>query len=436
MIFLGLVGLQACKTAEPPPPASIVPDAERPFLLSPLTALDETRQAALDPAAAEQIRQLFESFERGRPAAEVAAVAERLLVHDSELAPARLLLAQARYLANDFAATVAALREIGDGLQDYSAAQLLLARALERLGEIPEAYESFSALANRSALAAAKAGELAGSAQEILRLRIAEALAQARIEDALAILTRLESWAPGELKTLEARLSVVVAQSDVRAEIETLRQIVRQGATPEWRSRLGDLEVEQGDVRAGLEIFENLLKEFPDDASYAERAEKAKFRWRLDRLPARIQQIARKAELSRGDLAALIYWLLPPVRYSQVLDPPIAGDILDHPAQQEIVKVVNLGLMDIDETLHRFQPEANTNRRAGLGALLTLLQKVAKRSCVEGELPGRDNRAWVCRHAAACGFIANEAECLPSAPLSGSQAVDLIRLCLEALESS
>ncbi len=98
-----------------------------------------------------------------------------------------------------------------------------------------------------------------------------------------------------------------------------------------------------------------------------------------------MQAIARKSELTRADLASLLFWLLPPVQHSPAVDPPIASDILNHPAQQEILRVTDLELMEVDETLHRFNPDATSSRRATLAALLAVL--------AQQRLPLRGRRA-------------------------------------------
>jgi hypothetical protein len=49
---------------------------------------------------------------------------------------------------------------------------------------------------------------------------------------------------------------------------------------------------------------------------------------------------------------------VPQIRTARPGAAQIASDIVDHPSRDEIARVANLGLMSIDETLHRFSPNA------------------------------------------------------------------------------
>ena len=243
--------------------------------------------------------------------------------------------------------------------------------------------------------------------------------------------------ADGARLGLERRLYFETGRRE--QELETIRLLVADGlplaedgpTLQELELRLGDLELEVGDVRAGMELFERLAAENPDDPVPADRVEKARFLWRLELLPPKVQEIARAQELDRADLATLLYWLFPTVRFSEADDPPIATDILDHDQREEILRVLDLGLMDVDETVHRFHPDQGATRQVLLAALLGLLQSAEPPApCVAGEptLPVQSrSRRWICETATRCGLMTDAVECLPAAVLSGVEAVDLVR---------
>jgi len=209
-------------------------------------------------------------------------------------------------------------------------------------------------------------------------------------------------------------------------------------ASDEILERLGDLELEIGDVRAGLEQFEMLAERYPDAPELAEKVARAKFLWRLELLPPYVQELAKKARLNRAEFATLLYWLVPEVRYAQVSNPPIATDILDHPRREEILRVMNLGLMSIDQTLHRFAPAAPMTRVLALMALIRLLKlSDLEFSCLAEVEATALAGSWTltCRKAAQCRMIPEEADCLPAAEISGPEALDLFRRCLDLLGS-
>ena len=122
---------------------------------------------------------------------------------------------------------------------------------------------------------------------------------------------------------------------------------------------------------------------------------------------------------------------MPNVHYGRPSSGRIATDVLDDPRQEEIVRVVNLGLMDVDTTLHRFSPSSPVRRGAALRSLSHLLSRFAPgAACLAG------SSSSACDVAVRCGLIPTADDCQPSAPLSGSAAVDFLGRCLELLGAS
>lgn len=425
--LVALLLLASCKTVAPPPPEPTIPPNERAFLLDPTVSAP-----SVDASLRAQVQAAYSSFERGQSAYQVGVLATKILESAPQSPPALVLLAETDYLEGRFEAVVERLRPLLVEQPAYVAAALVAGRSLERLGDTLGAFEVYLSVSDLDSTSAAKASELRKLALDLLAAKAKIAVSSGLLEDADAILVRLEALAPSEKRTLETRLAIVRARSQEREEISVLRQLAHIDDSREVRERLGDLEVKIGDVKAGLEILESLLRQEPEDSSLAAQVERAKFRWRLERLPLRVQAIARKAELTRADLASLLYWLLPQVQHSPAVDPPIASDILNHPAQQEILRVTDLELMEVDETLHRFNPDLVSSRRVSLAALLSLLAR-QRASCMAGEKAARESRAWVCRKSVECGLLGDESQCQPSTPISGSDAVDLMKACLDLL---
>jgi tetratricopeptide (TPR) repeat protein len=428
--LLLLLVLASCKTAAPPPPRPTIPPEEREFLLNPTVAAP-----SVEPFLHARIEEAYRSFDQGRSPAEVEAVARKILEAAPGVPSALVLLAQTEYLTGQYQAVVERLRPLLAEQPAYVAAAVLAGRSYERLGDELAAFEAYRGVAELDQVAGARAAELRRKAVELMTAEARQAAGESRYEDAEAILARVDALSPGAKSSLEIRLEIHRGRNQVREELAVLRQLAPVAGSRPLRERLGQLEVDIGDVKAGLEVFEALLREQPGDAALLAQVDRAKFRWRLERLPARVRAIARKAELTRADLASLLYWLLPPVQHSPVVDPPIAGDILNHPAQQEILRVTDLGLMEVDETLHRFNPDGASNRRATLAALLALLAR-QRLPCVAGESLAKDARAWVCRKSVECGLLGDESRCQPGSPISGTDAVDLLKACLDRLGDS
>lgn len=474
LLLVAILLLGACSTSEPPAPASSVPVDERPFVVDPLVGYP----LIADPIRAESVRAAYASLARGATPESAAASARTLLEAAPEFHPARVLLAQTDYLAGRPREAAEALEALlaepalaGD--LPYTAASLLLARSRERLGEIPLAYARYRDLAATSTLAAERADALRERAWEIVSRRFEDALERGRLDAATGHLARLRSWldpaahralepaadpsdprpviAPSDVPEeaiglLDAERRLLEAKGDRDAELAVLSRLVDLRPTPERIWRRGDLELDVGDVRAGLELFEALAADRPESlgeerlAELPDRVAAARFLWKIELLPPAVRELSRRPELDRAGLASLLYWLLPGVRFAEVDDPPIAADILEHESRREILSVLDQGLLGSDRTRHRFLPDAPATRLDALAAVLTFVQSAADPgpACLDGELrraAAERPRNWVCQTAARCGLIGDPLDCLPAARVSGREALDLVRRGLEALEA-
>ena len=431
LLGTGVSLLVAGCAAGPPPPKVVpaVPAEERPYLLAPTEGypltVDRERALRVDEAHVALV-------ERGGNGAARAA-ASQLLEQDPGFHPAQVLLAQAQFLAHDPGAVTEGLSAVTAELPTYTAAALLLGRAAELQRDLPLAYRAFHGAAAVDALAAERSAALLGGALEQLSARLDDNLKRQRLDDAEASLQLMRAWAPGAEPTLVAARSMAVARGDGSAELVAVRALC--ALHPEDRGlleRRGDLEVEFGDAKGGMQIFDGLLRGEPGNQRLQGKLGAARFRWRMQLLPAKVREVARHAQLNRGELALLLYWLLPDVRYGQAASARIATDVLDHPYREEIVRVVNLGLMDVDESLHRFGADRAASRPEAAAAVLRVLARDRRAACL-AQSPGPIGRDVACELAVRCGLTVESGDCLPGLPLSGGAALDLIQRAVDQL---
>jgi hypothetical protein len=246
----------------------------------------------------------------------------------------------------------------------------------------------------------------------------------------------MEKWLPDETLTLESAAAVARATDNLKAELEAVAQL--SARSPDNRplaERRATLELAVGDAGAGLRVFQELAAEYPEDGQLQDQLARARFLWRLQLLPIEARDLVNRTELSRGDFAAMLYWLFPEVRYGEGRQVRIANDVLDQPYRDEIVRVVNLGIMDVDERLHQFSPTRAVTRSEALASLVRLLsRRQPPIACVGGvrsqDPPGVET---VCGVGTDCGLLASAADCRPAGSVSGSEAVELSRLTLNLL---
>jgi hypothetical protein len=429
----------ACAERLPParPPAAPESEAastlrrERAYLLNPLEGYGQT----LDPARGERITRAYEALARAGSVAPARQAAAELLAAAPDLGPAKVLAAQVDFALGNDRAVVERLLPVGDAQPNYTASQLLLGRAAERAGDVPLAYAAFRAVAARNGKAFERTGDLHARALQAVSEQLQAALRgnrADRLAEAERDLALLNAWGPGELPTLEAARALAVARGDARAELEAIKGLsARRANDRALLERRADLELAVGDPGAGLKIVQELADRHPGDPLLAEKLRAAKFRWRLSLLPAEVREMADKPELSRGDLAVLLFWLVPQVRYAKAGAGRIATDVLDDPHRDEIVHVVNLGLMDVDPNLHRFSPAATARRGMALRTLARLLAGFGNQvSCVEA---AGGATAAACELGVGCGLVPDEESCAAGEALSGAGAIDWIRRSLQLL---
>ncbi|HEV7671228.1 MAG TPA: hypothetical protein VGS22_22145 [Thermoanaerobaculia bacterium] len=435
----------ACASSPPPKsPAPIRPEVrsldlapeEKAFLVEPTAGF----AGPLAPERHDEILAAHRQLVQEGDFAGAESVAVRLLEAEPDFAPARVLAAQVDFARGDLAAVLRRLAPSGlpampgtPGVcaPDYTACQLLIGRAAERSGKIALAYGAYRGVAARSPTAFGRTGALHSQALAGTRKRVDEELARGEIDAAKAQLQLLILWAPSESATFEAAAVVAHAAAEPKAELFAIRELTER--KPEDRSlleRRADLEMDVGDPSAGLEIVKELSARFPRDQGLAARLEVTKFRWRLAALPPDVRAMTSGESLSRGELAVLFYWLIPNVRFARPTAGRIAADVLDQERQEEIVRVLNLGLMDVDAGLHRFFPTSPARRAAALSALVRVLTRFGK------SLPCVEEDGGTCSIAARCGLLTTADDCRPRDPVSGAEAVEMIRLGLKALGAS
>ena len=408
------------------------PDAERPFLLSPAFGWSQPLAPERATWLASQYRDLMTRDE----GLSVLNEATEVLARDPHFHPARVLDAQVRFLSGRYTYVVDALAPVRTAVPDYVAAEVLAGRAFENLDRPLEAFRAYWSVRQRSPIAAERVAALEETAVGRLADRFESELDEGLEAEAAASLEELRAFAPTHQRTIAAESMLAAAISDPMTRLALLR---RQGeqpdADPEVIRRLAELELEVGDAATAVRLAEGLTERLPGDRGLVELLQRARFQWRLEVLPADVGALSRRSELSRADYAVLLYWLFPNVRYSRPEQGRIASDIIDHPDRERIVRVINMGLLEVDPAVHRFEPDAPVRRGEVLRALLELADESSEAACRVGAADGGSSDA-LCVAAERCRLLPSAAECEPWSTVSGTEALELIRRTLAGLDEA
>lgn len=422
-----LLAHYGCASAKPPAPAVVLSTSDAPYIVQPFDGypltVDREREARVNAA--------WSALMAGGDPRATLQIARELLVDDPGFHPGQVVAAAAELVLRDPDAIVRRLSPVQAELPAYTASALLLGRSFELTGDPAGAYAVFHVAQNT--FAAQRAAALLPDAVRELADRVEDALGRNHVEDAESQLRLMRAWAPRDEATLIAARAVAVARGDAGAELVAVRSLNERH--PEDRGlseRRGDLEAVVGDAKVGMQIFEALLHGEPGNSRIAEKLARVRFHWRMQLLPASVREVARHAQLSRGELALLLYWLLPDVRYGQASSVRIATDVLESPYREEIVRVMNQGLLDLDEALHRFGADRAATRPEASAALLRVLARGGHAACLS-TFAGAISRDSACDLAASCALIAASTDCVPPVPLSGGTAIEMIRHTVDLL---
>ena len=431
--WLALLLLAACAAPVERPDIGSTPRVLRdPFLVAPTTGYRET----LGAEQASALEAAYRSLMRGDHPDSVLQVAMAL---DVEAAgpPAVVLAAQAYYAQGQCGQAMDRLTDVARLNPGFLAADLILGRCREELGDLPGAADAYERASDQSPAASARLAGLAPQARDVAVARIRGWLDNGMDDEARLGIEALERWAPRDTETMSAMRELAERAGDQRLELQMARALTEGGGERDLLVRRAELELEVGDAGSGLRILEDLVVRYPEDAGVAQGLERARFAWRVSMLPRQAQVLASNPALNRSELATLFYWVFPSVRHGRPSEAIIANDIFDHEHREEIMRIVNLGIMEIDPNLHAFRPDAGARRLDALrGMLRVLSQKGSDQRCLAGTtVDVKTSIESICSLAARCGLLEEAGDCLPLAVLSGPSAMKLARNTTGRLES-
>ena len=300
MLVACLWGVACVTTAivEAPPEVTELDTGIRSFLREPLLGYEGNipEQSRYELAGASA------ALRRGE--VEVARTsAETLLGIDPTLLPASVLLAQTHFAAGENALAVDLLAVPLAARPGYTAGQLVYARAAERTGDAVAAYRAYRSIAALDEVAAEHAAALEDEAIAALSDRIAAAIDGGGLADAGTALETLRVWAPGYPAALDLGRRLAFARGDTGAELAATRELVAAGDDSlEVLHRQAALELEAGDARRGLELYEDLAERHPGNSEIAAGLAAARFTWRTRLLPESVRELFEASSLLRGRL--------------------------------------------------------------------------------------------------------------------------------------
>jgi len=406
LLSLAIALVLASCTPPPPPPAVTPPQGEDRYLLDPRTgsaAGDAQTERKFEAAWANilsgnetEARRLLAEIRRKNPAYVPAALAQAVI----DIRANRF--DEALTIAKKYDTIAARVYEAEIALRENDARNALtLYRAIAAQPGAPTAAERVAQLENtmyEQLLASAKS---ASEAESIALLREALTYKPAAFEPRILLARRLVAQ-----RTFD----------EAKRELDPLLNSAEVDL-PEVQELLAEIDIGRGRFQEAIVRYDRLARR-TKEPRYQQRLDEIKAEWSSANMPAHYRAALESPAITRADLAILLYWSVPSIRFARNLGtPPIAVDIEDVAGRDEIVRAIAIGVFDVDPVTRRVGP-TRTVTAERLSRHLARVLQLRGAACARG--------LTIDRVLPACGVNDPLATMPPDALVSGRDAKALL----------
>jgi tetratricopeptide (TPR) repeat protein len=419
LVVVAAVAAARCTPADVPPPA-VTPQGEDRYLIDPRTGAS----VAVSPALASKFEAAWRNVLAGNDVEARRRLAE-IQKTDPQFAPAVLAEAVMRIRANDFAGAQTAVASVLERDPDNVAARVYEAEIAFRQGQSRTAFDLYRAIAAKPG-APGTATERIGQLQETLFNELYATAQTAQNAEAVRLLREALQINAGatEARVLLAQNLLAQKQYDeARKELDPLLDTIAD--RPDIQEMLGEIEVGRGRYQEAILRYDRLARR-TKDPKHRQRLEEIKMEWSAANMPSHFRTALASTALTRAELATLLYWTVPSIRFAQNLGaPPIAVDIEDVEGREEIIRAIALGLFDVDPVTRRVGP-FRTVSASRFSSHLARILVLRGASCARGVTQDRV--------LAACAVTDPLATLPPETPVTGHDAQRAFEQVAKALQ--
>ena len=401
----------ACAPAVAPPPVA-VPTGDDRYLIDPRIGYSGTVASEIDAQ--------FDTAWRWALAGNEQEALRRLgeiLRRNPDYLPASLAMAALDVRAGRLLEARAIVESVQRRDETYLAARVYEAEIAAREGRTREAADLYRSLASAPGAPVVVNERLA----QLEKILFDELIAAARTaSDAEAVRLLREALAVRQ-NDIEARILLaqkLVGQRQFELARRELEPLLNTAADrTEVQELLAEIDFGRGRYQEAIARYDRLAKR-TGDPRYQQRLETIKREWSAANMPAHFRSALASTSLTRAELATLLYWTVPSVRFAQNLaSPPIAVDLEDIAGREEMIRAIAIGLYDVDPVTRRVGP----HRQVTAGRLL---QNAARVLALRGAPCARGVPQD--QILAACGIDHRLGMMLPDDPATGAQAHALL----------
>jgi tetratricopeptide (TPR) repeat protein len=395
--------IAACGTTDVPPPA-VTPTAEDRFLIHPLTGTN------VAPPTRDRFEAAYRHGMAGNEAEAERRIADLRQRNPELVVPTLLLEALIAIRADRFDDGAAALQRVREREPDNVVARVYEAEMAFRQKQTRIAYDLYRQLPGISTSA-----ERLTELEAALFNELYAAAQSAPDAEAIRLLREALTFNAGALEPRILLAQKLVTQrnfDEARASLEPLLNTAADRT--DVQEILAEIDSGRGRYQEAIVRYDRLARR-TKDPRHQQRLEEIKSEWSAANMPSHYRAARESTALTRAELAVLLYWTVPSIRFAQNLGTPqIAIDVQDLTGREEVIRAIAMGLFEVDPVTRRVGPY-RTISAARLGTHLQRVLVLRGAACARGVSADRV--------LGACGVDDPTATLPPDATVTGRDAL-------------
>jgi tetratricopeptide (TPR) repeat protein len=376
----------ACTTAPAPQPV-VEPQGDARFLIDPRTGFDQPANPNFETA--------WRYYLAGNDSEARARIATM-----PGYAPASLLEAAIDIRAGRIDEAYA----IVSHLPSWTASNVYAAEIALARNDLRSAYQLYQQVTNPPEIVATRMTDI--------RKRLFDQLVAGDSIASLREALQLEPAATAARMLLVQKLLATKSYDEARRELDP---ILNTGDVdrPDVQESLAEIDIGRGRYQEAIVRYDRLARR-TNDPRYTERLNVIKDQFAAANMPPQFQHAVESDAITRADLAVLLYWKVPSIRFAQnVGAPPIAVDLdSDVIGREEMIRAIAVGIFPVDPVMRRASPNLMLTAMAAARAAARTL---ALRGAPCAREAGNDPQKVL----TACGVNDPTIGTTPDAPVSG-----------------
>lgn len=347
---------------------------------------------------------------------------QEILLIEPGYVPAELGLAAAAMARDDFGRAGQHLDRASARRSDSTLISIYRAELARARGDLRTAHHVYRQLVNGVSSSPSIRDRYEEVRGELFNQLFAQASGSIPLDAAISLLREaleVNSNAAAARLLLTRKLLESGRFDQARMELDTLI-LSGRGDDEEVQELLAETDAGKGRYQEAITRYEQLVRRNP---SYRGRLEQIKEHWAQANMPPQQRLAVESGAITRADLAVLIYWNVPAVRFARGLsEPPIAVDIAEVVGREELIRALSFRFFTVDPVTRRVDPY----RMVTAGNVLRILARIATLrgvpACAADAAREPNEMIRAQRVLGSCGVRIRDLIADPEAPVSGRVA--------------